>query len=42
MRTTEQSDHEPFTYHSDPVRIVFGAGAISALRAEADSTKCRG
>jgi maleylacetate reductase len=25
-----------FTYHSDPVRIVFGAGAIAALRAEAD------
>jgi len=26
----------PFAYHSDPVRIVFGAGAVSALRAEAD------
>jgi maleylacetate reductase len=25
-----------FTYHSDPVRIVFGAGAIGALAAEAD------
>jgi alcohol dehydrogenase class IV len=25
-----------FTYNSDPVRIVFGAGAIAALRAEAD------
>jgi maleylacetate reductase len=25
-----------FTYHSDPVRIVFGAGAIAALPAEAD------
>jgi maleylacetate reductase len=25
-----------FTYRSDPVRIVFGAGAIAALRAEAD------
>ena len=25
-----------FTYHCDPVRIVFGAGAIAALRAEAD------
>src|SRR5579872_3223838 len=28
-----------FTYHSDPVRIVFGAGAIAALRAEADRHK---
>jgi maleylacetate reductase len=28
-----------FTYHSDPVRIVFGAGAIEALRAEADLHK---
>jgi alcohol dehydrogenase class IV len=28
-----------FTYHSDPVRIVFGAGAIGALRAEADFHK---
>ncbi len=27
---------KPFTYHCDPIRIVFGAGAISALRAEAD------
>jgi maleylacetate reductase len=25
-----------FTYRSDPIRIVFGAGAIAALRAEAD------
>ena len=25
-----------FTYHSDPIRIVFGVGAISALRAEAE------
>jgi maleylacetate reductase len=25
-----------FTYHSDPIRIVFGAGAISTLRAEAE------
>jgi len=25
-----------FTYRSDPVRIVFGAGSIAALRAEAD------
>ena len=25
-----------FTYRSDPVRIVFGAGAITALRAEAE------
>ena len=28
-----------FTYHSDPVRIVFGAGAIAALPAEADLHK---
>jgi maleylacetate reductase len=28
-----------FTYHSDPVRIVFGTGAIAALRAEADLHK---
>ena len=28
-----------FTYHSDPVRIVFGAGAIGALAAEADFPK---
>ncbi len=28
-----------FTYRSDPVRIVFGAGAISALGAEADFHK---
>jgi maleylacetate reductase len=28
-----------FTYHSDPVRIVFGAGAIGALGAEADFHK---
>jgi maleylacetate reductase len=28
-----------FTYHSDPVRIVFGAGAIAALRTEADLHK---
>jgi maleylacetate reductase len=28
-----------FTYHSDPVRIVFGAGAIGALRAEVDLHK---
>jgi len=27
---------KPFTYRSDPVRIVFGAGAIGALAAEAD------
>ena len=25
-----------FTYHSDPIRIVFGAGAVSSLRAETD------
>jgi maleylacetate reductase len=28
-----------FTYRSDPVRIVFGAGAVAALRAEADRHK---
>jgi len=28
-----------FTYHSDPVRIVFGAGAVAALPAEADYHK---
>ncbi len=28
-----------FTYHSDPVRIVFGAGAIGALAAEAEFHK---
>ncbi len=28
-----------FTYRSDPVRIVFGAGTIAALRAEADLHK---
>jgi maleylacetate reductase len=28
-----------FTYHSDPVRVVFGAGAVTALRAEADRHK---
>jgi maleylacetate reductase len=28
-----------FTYHSDPIRIVFGAGAVAALRAEADVHK---
>jgi maleylacetate reductase len=30
---------KPFTYRSDPVRIVFGAGAIGALAAEADLHK---
>jgi len=29
----------PFTYHSDPIRVVFGAGAIAALRDEADLHK---
>jgi maleylacetate reductase len=29
----------PFTYSSDPVRIVFGAGAIRSLAAEADLHK---
>jgi maleylacetate reductase len=28
-----------FTYHSDPVRIVFGAGSVATLRAEADLHK---
>jgi maleylacetate reductase len=28
-----------FTYQSDPIRIVFGAGAVSTLRAEADLHK---
>jgi maleylacetate reductase len=28
-----------FTYRSDPVRIVFGAGAVAALRAETDHHK---
>src|SRR5271170_3674077 len=28
-----------FTYHSDPVRIVFGPGSATALRAEADLHK---
>ncbi|MGN6750551.1 MAG: maleylacetate reductase [Xanthobacteraceae bacterium] len=28
-----------FTYRSDPVRIVFGAGAVAALRAETDRHK---
>ena len=28
-----------FTYHSDPIRIVFGVGAIGELRAEADLHK---
>lgn len=31
--------HSPFTYQSDPIRIVFGAGSIAALRAEADFHK---
>ena len=29
----------PFTYHSDPVRVVLGAGALGALAAEADFHK---
>ena len=29
----------PFTYHSDPIRIVLGPGAIGSLRAEADFHK---
>jgi maleylacetate reductase len=28
-----------FTYHSDPIRIVFGAGSVAALRDEADLHK---
>lgn len=41
----EKSRHEgavgmkPFTYSSDPVRVVFGAGALGALAAEADFHK---
>jgi maleylacetate reductase len=30
---------ENFTYHSDPVRVVLGPGAVGALRAEADRHK---
>jgi maleylacetate reductase len=29
----------PFTYRSDPIRVVFGAGAVAALGAEADFHK---
>jgi maleylacetate reductase len=29
----------PFSYRSDPVRVVFGAGALGALRTEADFHK---
>jgi maleylacetate reductase len=29
----------PFTYRSDPIRVVFGAGSVTALRAEADFHK---
>jgi maleylacetate reductase len=29
----------PFTYQSDPIRVVFGPGAIGSLRAEADFHK---
>ncbi len=29
----------PFTYRSDPVRIVFGAGSVASLRAETDLHK---
>jgi maleylacetate reductase len=28
-----------FTYHSDPIRIVFGAGAVAALRDEIEFHK---
>jgi maleylacetate reductase len=40
----QESRHESgiglsFTYQSDPIRIVFGPGAIGALRAEADFHK---
>src|SRR5260370_40110735 len=28
-----------FTYHSDPIRIVFGPGAVAALRAETEFHK---
>ena len=30
---------QQFTYHSDPVRVVFGAGAVKAVAAEADLHK---
>ena len=30
---------DTFTYHSDPVRVVLGPGAVAALRAEADRHK---
>jgi maleylacetate reductase len=30
---------KPFTYHSDPIRVVFGVGAIGALAAEVDFHK---
>jgi maleylacetate reductase len=30
---------DTFTYHSDPVRVVFGPGSVAALRAEADLHK---
>lgn len=36
---TGESMLSRFTYHSDPVRIVFGSGAIGALAAEADVHK---
>ncbi len=35
----QESLMNPFTYHSDPVRIVFGARAIGALAAEAEFHK---
>jgi len=33
---TRRSAMAPFTYRSDPIRVVLGAGAIAALAAEAD------
>jgi maleylacetate reductase len=30
---------DPFTYHSDPVRVVFGSGAVASLRTEVDLHK---
>jgi maleylacetate reductase len=29
----------PFTYHSDPIRVIFGTGSVATLRAETDFHK---
>ena len=39
MAAIEQAAIARFTYRSDPIRIVFGAGAIASLPAEADFHK---